>query len=260
MLFFDKLWSIFSGGFYIMKRVLGLFLGFIFIQQSYGAMDVSKSESDEGMKISIEQWLLNQDTVQMYLAPGDGELLLEPWNVQADLKKKGINVLSSYIGYDGLRYGLEGREDVNSPTINIVSVPVEFYEQIKELGFRLCKELQEEGGQCHALSYTEFMTGKSPFVTSVYKTAGEKQCHPGSGVAVHDMEQELVEAEIMVYQGYKANDGMRHNLSCEENTADINVYVIEMSRLAEVMSMGYRECAYLEMVGGGCYPLPLSKD
>ncbi len=237
----------------------------ILIQPSYGAMDEVGSEQAEDaqaedVQASIEQWLFNQDIIQMYLAAGDGELPLEPWDVQMELNAKGVTVLSSYIGYDGLRYALEDREDVNSPTINVVSVPVEFYEQVKELGFRLCKELQEEGGECHALSYTELMTGKSLFVTSVYKTAEQKQCHLGSGVDVKAMEQELIEAEIMVYQQYKANDGMRHNFSCGENTADINVYVIEMSRLAEVMSMGYRECAYLEMIGGSCHPLPLSKD
>ena len=148
----------------------------ILIQPSYGAMDEVGSEQAEDaqaedVQASIEQWLFNQDIIQMYLAAGDGELPLEPWDVQVELNAKGVTVLSSYIGYDGLRYALEDREDVNSPTINVVSVPVEFYEQVKELGFRLCKELQEEGGECHALSYTELMTGKSLFVTSVYKTA-----------------------------------------------------------------------------------------
>ncbi|MDE0118955.1 MAG: hypothetical protein OXM55_02975 [Bdellovibrionales bacterium] len=255
-----------------MKKVLGLLITFsaIFVQQSYGTTDGTEPGQAESVQIeegaqaekdaqlsSIEQWLVNQDIIQMYSTASEGEMPLEPWDMQADLKARGVTVLLSSIGYDGLRYALEDREDVNAPTINVVSIPVEFYEQVKELGFRLCKELQEEGGECHALSYTELMTGKSPFTTSIYKSAEQKQCHPGSGVTVQAMEHELMEAEIMVYQRYRAYNGMRRDFSCRENTADINVYIIEMSRLAEAMSMGYRECAWLEMIGGGaCHPLP----
>ena len=229
----------------IVLPVIAIFIS-LFIQQSQGAIFVAGS----GVTNTA------QDVIQVYRVPSDGEAPLEPWDIQKELEEKDVVVLSSYVGYDGLMYSLADRSDVDSPTINIVSVPVEFYEQVKELGFHLCKELQEEGGDCHAVSYTELMTGKQSFIISVYKSAGEKQCHPGSGEDLATMEQELVEAEIMVYQRYQASDGTRHNFSCEANTPDINVYVIEASRLAEVMSIGYRECAWLEMNDGGCHPLP----
>ena len=229
----------------IVLPVIAIFIS-LFIQQSQGAISVAES----GVTNTA------QDVIQVYRVPFDGEAPLDPWDIQKELEEKDVVVLSSYVGYDGLMYSLADRSDADSPTINIVSVPVEFYEQVKELGFRLCKELQEEGGDCHAVSYTELMTGKQSFTISVYKPAGEKQCYPGSGVDIATMEQELVEAEIMVYQRYQASDGMRHDFSCETNTPDINVYVIEASRLAEVMSIEYRECAWLEMNGGGCHPLP----
>ena len=96
---------------------------------------------------------------------------------------------------------------------------------------------------------------KDKFFVHIYKYSDTVFCIPDSGVDINSMEQELIEAKVVVYQRYKAVDGLPHSLICREETGDINVYVIEKTGLAKSTSMGYRECAWLNMKGGGCYPL-----
>ncbi len=183
--------------------------------------------------------------------------VLEPWDMQKILEEQNVTVLSGQKGYDGLAYSMEEWGCRNhSPQINIFSIFVSDYETVKALGFHACEELEERGGSCHPFSYSDFdPKTKDKFFVPVYKYSGAEFCAPDSGVDINAMEQELIDVKIVVYQKYEAVDGLPHQLFCGEDTGHLNVYVIEKSGLAKSIAMGYRECAWLNMKGGGCYPL-----
>lgn len=208
------------------------------------------------------EWLATQSIIQIYKYDSDrencSEPALEPWDMQKVLEEKNVKVLSSEKGYDGLFYSIkEWGCRSYPPRINIFSIPVHSYEIIKKLGFHLCKELEDMGGNCYPVSYSDlFLENKDKFAIHIYKYSGRELCVPDSGIEVNSMEQELIKAKVVVYQRYSAVDGLRHSLACGERTGAINVYVIEKAALAKSISMGYRECAYLKMIkGGGCHSL-----
>ena len=226
--------------------------------------DVVKVEEDTEKQIKeakIKEWLSTQSEVQVYHYDSDrldcSSPVIEPWDMQKIINEEGINIVSSSKGFDGITYSVKDWGCRNHPpAINIFSILVEDYEKVKKLGLRLCKELEEEGGYCHSVSYSELLYPEDKkFIVHIYKYSESKQCNPGSGIDIKDMAQELIDSKIMVYQSYKALDGLLYSVSCGENTGDINVYVIEKIGLMDSMLKGYRECAWLEAIGGGCYPI-----
>ena len=238
-------------------------IGLIFLIFSFSifveASEKTKSDNQQG---KIEQWLFTQSEIQVYQYDSDrtdcSSSVIEPWDMQEVLNKEGIKVSSLSKGFDGLAYSVEDWGCKNHPPIiNIFSISVTNYEKAKELGLRLCKELEEEGGYCHPVSYSELLhpENKSKVVVHVYKYSEKAHCDPGSGIGISVMEQELTDSKIMVYQTYKAVDGLLHSLSCGEKTGDINVYVIEKTGLRDSILKGYRECAWLEAKGGDCYSI-----
>ena len=180
-----------------------------------------------------------------------------PHAMQKVLNAQNIPVRSSLRGYDGLLYPLNQAHCVPLPTISIFEVPAESYDKIADLGFQLCQTLKEKGGGCHAESYSDqILPDKNQEIRRIYKYANQKQCQKDSGKDVLTMEQELIEAKIVIFQRYSGVDGLLHPFSCGSETGAINIYVIEKEALAQALSLGYRECAYLEELGGVCRPLP----
>jgi len=206
-----------------------------------------------------------QPVIQVYKYDSDrkdcNKPVMEPWDMQAALEEHNVTVLSSGKGFDGLMYSVKDWGcRTYPPRINIFSIresDTHSLSMAKELGFGLCEELEVRGGGCYQVSYSELTSGnKDQFVVSVYKYSNGKQCQPDSDIDIDFMEQELMDAKVVVYQRYRAVDGLFYLLKCGHETGNINVYVVEKSSLADVISMGYRECAWLEMRGGGCYHLP----
>ena len=179
----------------------------------------------------------------------------EPWNVQKELEDEGITVLTSQKGYDGLKYSFE---DLASKAghINIVKVPAHFYDKLKKLGFAVCgkEHSTEKGVDCHQVSYSGIVSPKDDsFAVRVYKSSGKKLCELDSGVPIEEMEKEFTKPKIVVYRRYKAFDGKSYPFVCGGLTGEINVYLIERKRLSDSMLLGFRECAFLELTGTGCY-------
>ena len=209
-------------------------------------------------------WLSTQSRIQIYKYDANIEGWncnnpVELWDIQKQLSAEGVKVFSSEKGYDGLMYSLEKWACEELPIINIFWVAAENYKTVKKLGFRLCEELQDNGGECYPVYYSDrIRSDKNKFYVHIYKNANQLQCQLVSEIDIKTMEQELINSKIVVYQKYQAVDGLVHPLSCENN--HINVYVIEKSGLAKSISMGYRECAWLEMQGGGCYPVTVEEE
>lgn len=210
----------------------------------------------------LAKWLSERSVIKMYQYSVDrndcDQPLKEPWHVIEELNEKGIEVVHSERGVDGLVRSIADwgcRNEI--PTINIVTVSVDHYEALKEMDFLLCEELREQGGYCHSLAYSEMdQENRDRYFVHVYKYSEKKQCmDPSSGVDIHEMEKELVESKIVVYQRYEAIDGLDHSITCGEETGLINVYVIEKSSLGKSLSKGFRECAWLKQQGGSCHPL-----
>ncbi len=236
-------------------------IGLIFLIFSFSVfVEASGDTKSDNQQRKIEQWLSTQSEIQVYQYDSDrtdcSSSVIEPWDMQEVLSKKGIEVLSFSKGFDGLVYSVEDWScKSHPPIINIFSISVIDYEKAKKLGLRLCKELEEEGGYCHSVSYSELLhpENKNKVVVHVYKYSEKVHCEPNSGIDINVMEQELTDSKIMVYQKYKAVDGLLHSISCGERTGDINVYVIEKIGLKDSALKGYRECAWLEAKGGDCY-------
>ena len=209
----------------------------------------------------VEEFLATQSIIQIYKYDSDRENcdkpVMEPWDMQKILEEANVTILSAQKGYDGLTYSIDEWGCRNyPPRINIFSIPVAFYEAIKGMGFRLCKELEERGGDCHPVSYADlFFKSRGKFFVHVYKYSDKVFCTLDSGVDIKSMEQDLIKAKVVVYQRYRAVDGLSYSFDCGVKTGDMNVYVIEKSGLAKSMSMGYRECAYLKLQGGDCHLL-----
>ncbi len=179
-----------------------------------------------------------------------------PHAMQKVLNENQVTVLSSFRGYDGLMYSLKDLHCKDIPTISIFEVPAESHPLVTELGFQLCSDLQDHGGDCHPESYSDRMLpDKNKEVRRIYKQAEKKQCQADSGQSVQVMEEELKHHKIVVFQRYRGIDGLLHSLSCGSDTGEINIYVIEKSALAKALSLGYRECAYLEKLGGLCHTM-----
>ena len=192
----------------------------------------------------------------------------EPWDAHQELSSVGVEVVSIHKGMDNLPYTVEHWDCSEDPHhINIVTIhnTEQNIATAQSLGFQLCTELEEQGGKCHAVSFSaltepadiiaEYEKREDSHVVSVYKNSGSKQCEPNSGMDVDSMEIELTDAQIVVYQRYKAVDGRIYPLVCGGSQGDINVYVVEKSALGKVHQLGFRECAYLRVIGGACQPL-----
>ena len=178
-----------------------------------------------------------------------------PHAMQKVLNDNQVTVLSSFRGYDGLMYSLKDLHCKDIPTISIFEVSGESYDLVTGLGFRLCSDLADQGGGCYPESYSDrILPDKNKEVRRVYKHAENKQCQARSGQSVQVMEEELKDHKIVVFQRYQGIDGLLHPLSCGSETGNINIYVIEKLALAKALSLGYRECAYLERLGGLCHP------
>ena len=218
---------------------------------------LEQQETDE-----LAKWFSERSVIKMYQYSVDrnncDQPLKEPWHIIEELSEKGVKVVHSERGVDGLVHSIKDwgcRNEI--PTINIVTVSVDHYEALKEMGFLLCEELRKEGGYCHSLAYSEMdRENRDKYFVHVYKYSEKKQCMDlSSGVNIHEMEKELVDSKIVVYQRYEAIDGLDYSIACEEETGHINVYVIEKSSLGESLLKGFRECVWLEQQGGSCYPL-----
>ncbi len=235
-----------------MKTTLVLLIFFSFIPMSVQSQGIIIEEESQPADGEVDR-ASSPDVLKMYRYFTD-KRSMEPWDVQKELEAQGVTVLFSQKGYDGLRYQINKLVE-DSPAINIVLVPMRFYDTLKRLGFFLCRELEDEGGDCHPVSYSGVMESeKKSFVTHIYKSAEKKSCDPDSGIEISVMEKEFAKSKIVVYQRYQAVDGRAYSLHCGSNTADINVFVIERSKLSESILIGYRECAWLEQQGGACYP------
>ena len=193
--------------------------------------------------------------------PTTSDLHDAPHTMQKILNSHEVLVRSSFRGHDGLMYPLNQLNCGRMPTISIFEVPAESYDKVRSLGFRACQILEEKGGGCYPEFYSDrILPDKNQAVRRVYKHTGHKQCQEGSGVELPAMEQELIEVKIVVFQRYKGVDGLLYPLSCGYETGEINIYVIEKSALAQALSLGYRECAYLEEIGGVCHYLPIRRS
>ena len=211
-----------------------------------------------------DEGISSKSVVQVYKYDSDREdcskPAIEPWDMQVVLEEHNVTVLSSGKGYDGLMNSVEDWGcRVYPPRINIFSIPegdTHSLSVAKELGFDLCEDLKVRGGSCYPVSYSELVSGnENKFVVPIYKYSNGKQCQPGSEIDIDFMEQELAGAKVVVYQRYRAVDGVFYPFKCGHETGSLNVFVVEKSSLTDVVSMGYRECAWLEMRGGGCYRL-----
>lgn len=248
-----------------MRAILAL-LSFCFISfLTYAEVGTSEAPVAPSNPLAQEtdqlaKWLFEQTVIKMYQYSADeadcDKPLREPWHVREDLSQQGVEVVHSERGVDGLMHSIgDWRCGKHISTINIVTVSVENYEALKEMGFLLCEELREQGGYCHSLAYSEMEPkSRSKYFVHVYKYSDKQQCVGSSGIDVHEMEKELVKNKIVVYQRYEATDGLDHSIVCGGETGMINVYVIEKSSLGKSLSKGFRECAWLEQQGGGCHP------
>ena len=228
-----------------------LFYSYVGGADPYGAEDVGSSQAEQKNTTTwVKVYKYNTDEEncdQMALIPHD-----TPHAMQKSLDEQNILVRSSLRGHDGLMYSLSKLSCVTMPTISIFEIPEEHYSKAKLLGFQLCHSLKERGGGCYSSTYSDhILPDKNQKVRRVYKYAGHKQCQDNS-LDIGLMEQELLEAKIVVFQRYNGVDGLLHSFSCGSETGKINIYVIEKSALAKALSLGYRECAYLEETGGVC--------
>lgn len=247
-------------------RVVLTILSFCILSLAYGEAAAGGASPHSSAPVvqeadQLAKWLSERSVIQMYQYSVDRnncyQPLKEPWHVREALSKEGIEVVHSERGVDGLIRSIGDWGCRNElPTINIITASVEHYEVLKEMGFVLCEELREQGGYCHSLAYSEMEPeNRDRYFVHVYKYSHKQQCMDQSGVDIHEMEKELVDSKVLVYQRYEAIDGLDHSISCGGETGHINVYVIEKSGLESSLSMGFRECAWLEQQKGSCHPL-----
>ena len=166
----------------------------------------------------------------------------------SDVKKalSEVEVLSFQKGYDGLIYSVEDKE-CGDRMLNIVSLKKKDYEVAKVVGFEDCKTLEEQGGGCHPVVYSDLIPeSKDKSFVHIYKHSVENTCG-NNMVSLNEMAKELETAEIVVYQKHQGVDALLYPLSCGQNAGKINVYVIERTGLVKSMLMGYQECAYLKL-------------
>ena len=248
-------------------RIVLTILSFCYLSLAYAEVAASGVSTQASAPLTQEvdelaKWLSERSVIKMYQYSVDrnncDQPLKEPWHVREELSEKGVEVIHSERGVDGLVRPITDWGCRNElPTINIITVTVEHYEVLKEMDFLLCEELREQGGYCHSLAYSEMKPeNRNKYFVHVYKYSNKKQCVDSSGMDIHEMEKkELVNSKVVVYQRYEAIDGLDHSIACGGETGDINVYVIEKSSLAESLSKGFRECAWLVQQGGSCHPL-----
>ena len=185
------------------------------------------------------------------------ESILRVDEMQKELNKLGITILSVARGFDGQKHYSEKDKAChrNLSRINIFRVAQSDVQTALNADWLLCSQLESKGGKCSSSSYAEYrLTDQPSGVISVYKSADRLQGQTDSGIDVDTMEQELIDKKIVVYDKYQAKDGMLHSLKSGARSADINVYVIERTGLSQAVSMGYQECIALEAQGGACYP------
>ena len=227
-----------------------LFYSYMGVADPHGAEEISAQESTES-ETWVQVYKYNtewENCDHMALVPHD-----TPHAMQQSLDEQSIPVRSSSRGHDGLMYSLNQLKCVTVPTISIFEIPEEHYSTAELLGFQLCENLTKEGGGCYSSTYSDrILPDKNQKVRRVYKYANHKQCQDNSKLSIKAMEQELLEAKIVVFQRYNGVDGLLHSFVCGSETGKINIYVIEKQALAKALSLGYRECAYLEEVGGVC--------
>ncbi len=216
----------------------------------------AQSVSAQGKDVSVDS-----DIIHIYKYDSDWENcdkpIMESWHAHEILEAEGVIVFAIGSGYDGLVYSIEEWGCGSDPTrIHIFSIERKNLEIAQRLGFEYCSDLEDKGGKCHFISYSDLNPeNKSRAHVSIYKPSGQTLCQPDSGKSVNDMEEELTSARIVVYQRYSAVDGLSYPLVCGGGTEHINVYVIEKQRLEHSKVMGFRECAWLSMQGGGCFPV-----
>lgn len=178
-------------------------------------------------------------------------------DIQNTLITKGVKVLSAQKGHDGLIYSVKNQGCYNQSVINIFTIHKQDYDIVKNLGFDLCKNLLKKNGDCYPLYYSDYdIKNKNKFYVYIYKHSYSAQDLLNKNLKT--MEQELIDAKIVVYKRYKAVDGLKYDFSTKYNTS-INVYVIEKSELGKSIAMGYHECAWLDTKQGSCYVISKNK-
>ena len=213
------------------------------------------ADSDEF--ISTYKYISTTDTIQ------------EKQDLQSLLKTKGIEIFSIESGYDGLLYPLKSEEPssltqhfhhghAHQGYISILQIKKSDWQKLTEMDsdFHLCLDLQEKGGDCHVFHYSNlFPQLKDKPYVFIYKYSNQIQCQSNSGYKIHEMEKDLTTKNIVVYQKYEGTSGELVPVQCGDKTNHINVYVIEKSKLGTALSIGFRECAWLETNNLGCYRL-----
>ncbi len=81
---------------------------------------------------------------------------------------------------------------------------------------------------------------QTPKITvEVYKYDLSRQCEPDTGVALHDMKQELIETGIDVISSRNGSDGKIRITACGSSTGNINIYKINEKDLDNAEKIGF---------------------
>ena len=74
----------------------------------------------------------------------------------------------------------------------------------------------------------------------VYKLDISIQCKPNSGITLHDMKQELINAGIDVISSRKGSDGKMRMTVCGSSTGKINIYKINKKDVEKAGQIGFQ--------------------
>ena len=134
-----------------------------------------------------------------------------------NLKALEVTILTIARGFDHTRHSAKDRTcNKDSSRINIFTVAEGDVQKALDADWILCSELKADGGQCSSVPHSAYSVVDQPTgVVSVYKPAGRLQCQDDTGVDLDDMEQELIDKKIVVYDKYRAKDGKLHPLHVE---------------------------------------------
>src|SRR3989304_5943814 len=73
----------------------------------------------------------------------------------------------------------------------------------------------------------------------IYKPDGSRQCEPGSGVSLSDMEKTLTDAGIPVSSSRRDHDCFFRLAVCGAGTSNINIYEIREDQLPAAQGLGF---------------------
>jgi hypothetical protein len=75
----------------------------------------------------------------------------------------------------------------------------------------------------------------------VYKYDLSRQCEPDSGISLHDMKQELIDAGIDIISARNGSDDKIRVTVCGASTGNLNIYKINEKDLGTADKIGFQQ-------------------